>query len=155
MLFDAMGLSDELRGQTLPVLGSASFWFSIIGSVVLAIIPIIAINAYENSKDTELNRVLVRERTKIFADEKEAIEEDQQISSAPEDIIAPIQNVPEISGSVYPDAENPTGYAFEPPVASFETVKYGSELAQRHFGSVSSAQQLKNKIQLKLKRNFD
>ena len=138
-LMDVIGLSDELMGQTGPLLASSAFWFSIIGSVVLGIIPIIAINTIQNSQDTALNRVLVRERTKIFDKEEPTTPgpiEQQPFPTQDEDIIAPIQNVSDVTGSVYPDAENPTGYAFEPPVVSFDTVKYSSQAyTAAHFAS--------------------
>ena len=128
-IIDLMGLGKEIHGLTGPTLASASFWFSLIGSVVLAIIPIIAFNTIENSKDTLLNRVLVRERTHIFDNEKVG----KEVAPAPidatpdEDIIAPIKDIPETPAGAYPDTANPTGYAFAPPVASFETNRYEAQ----------------------------
>lgn len=128
-IIDLMGLGKEIYGLTGPTLASASFWFSLIGSVVLAIIPIIAFNTIENSKDTLLNRVLVRERTHIFDNEKVG----KEVAPAPidatpdEDIIAPIKDIPETPAGAYPDTANPTGYAFAPPVASFETNRYEAQ----------------------------
>lgn len=135
IVLDYMGVATEIRGLSVPTFGSSLFWFSVVGATVLATIPIIAINAWWNSRDTQLNRILVRERTHIFTHEvrqekpeekpiiQETIEPPKPVEPE-EEIIVPVSQPEEVKIGLYPDTENPTGYAFEPPVVSFDTVRY-------------------------------
>lgn len=136
IVLDYTGFATEIRGLSVPTFGSNLFWFSIIGATVLATIPIIAINAYFNSRDTCLNRILVRERTHIFDYEKASSSksvqeqtittEPERVVEEPEDIIVPVAKQEDVNIGAYPDVENPNGYAFEPPVNSFQTVRYNT-----------------------------
>lgn len=118
-LFDITGLTPELDGVTIPLLKSSIFYFSIAGATVLGTIPILAINTYWNSQDTLTNRILVEERGNRFLGFSKPKKEEKSDSN--KEIILDISNNDQKS---YPDDGNPTGYAFEPPAASYQTVSF-------------------------------
>ena len=86
------------------VFANSSFYFSIIGTAVLAIFPVVTIDAISNSRNIITNRVLISERSgktgiNIRKDVKEFI---------PPDPPKPMEES-------YPDKDNDTGFIFDEP----------------------------------------
>ncbi|KAH0795183.1 phospholipid-translocating P-type ATPase, flippase family protein [Histomonas meleagridis] len=99
------------------VFKNSSFYFSVIGTAVLSIFPVVTFDAIQNSRNIITNRVLVSERAgksgkKVRDEVKEFIPPDPEL---------PMDNV-------YPDKENNTGYIFDEPanVGMYHTMAHGA-----------------------------
>jgi len=130
IVIDSLGLAHEIRGLAKPTFSSSSFYFSLIGSTVIATIPIVAITTIQTSLNTFTNQVRFQERTGKVIRKSEIV---QRYDS--------IMEVPQLPEEKYPDDDNPTGYAFEPPVATFNTIRYDTVQTQ-----VFTADQIRSRI---------
>jgi magnesium-transporting ATPase (P-type) len=57
LVIDAMRLSPDMAGTTLPLFGSAFFWFSIFATSIFGMMISLARRAFENARDTPTMRV--------------------------------------------------------------------------------------------------
>lgn len=118
LIIDGMGLSMEIKGVSFSTLTNSHFYFSIIGTAVIAIIPVVAYNAISNSRNTITNRVLHIERHPIMH---------KDIRTEVAEFIPPPPEPPKSED--YPLS---SGYNFEAPVNIRKTLyntvqKYGSD----------------------------
>ncbi|KAH0790977.1 P-type ATPase [Histomonas meleagridis] len=57
IIIDLMKLSDDMVGITIPLMRNGMYWFVIIATSILAMIPVIIIRTIESSRDNLANRV--------------------------------------------------------------------------------------------------
>ncbi|OHT08713.1 phospholipid-translocating P-type ATPase, flippase family protein [Tritrichomonas foetus] len=113
LILDYSGLGKEIQGLSVPTLGSIQFWISIIGSVVLANLPVIAFKTVMNSLNLMTNKVMLIERTKVKAKEARRQFELKNIETEEQQIIGR-----------YVDEKNETGYNFDPPVSMYRIQRF-------------------------------
>ena len=122
LIIVATHMSYELQGAQ-SLLSSSIFYFSIIGTSVVGLAPVVAIDSISNSLVTIKNRVLVWERS------------DRKTTTVREEVEELLPPEPEIQADVYPDQQNLTGYAFDEPVSRSRTL-YETLMTQRRFSQI-------------------
>lgn len=131
LIVDLIQFSDDFRGVMIPLLGSSNFYFPIIGSVVLALLPILFYYTLDGSSDTTPNFVNYMEKSRKVGNtsspEFEDIIDDtfneglnKTISNNANALLEQNSENSEYNSfpkpDKYPDEKNETGYAFEPPL---------------------------------------
>ena len=105
MILDYIDLGKEVKGISLPILGTINFWISIAASVLLAMLPVLTIKTIDNAQDRITNKVMLIERTKVKA---KAVRKQFELQS--------LDSEQQVIGH-YIDETNETGYNFDPPVS--------------------------------------
>lgn len=109
-------LSMEVYQQGLEVFKQASFYASVVGTAIFAILPVITIDAIHNSLNIVTNHVLLHEKTKKHVSLRMTVEKFYP------------QPPPSTEVVVYPDNTNETGYNFDEPVPLSTSHRYKSVL---------------------------
>lgn len=110
-IFTNIKLSMNIYKTGIYTLANSSFYFSVIGTAVLAIFPVVVIDAISNSRNNITNRVLISER---------AGKSGSHVRDDVKEFIPPEQ--PKPLEESYPDKNNGTGFIFdEPATMQFHT----------------------------------
>ena len=130
IMLEKMNVSTELHGVG-SLFNESLFYFSIIGTSVLGLAPVVAIDSISNSLMNITNRVLVWERR------------DKKTNTVREEVEEFLPPEPEIQADVFPDQQNVTGYAFDEPVskAKFE---YETLMTRHRFEEVLPPSEFNN-----------
>ncbi|KAK8864038.1 hypothetical protein M9Y10_011732 [Tritrichomonas musculus] len=138
LVIDAIQLSDDFRGVMIPLLRSGLFYMPIIGSIILALIPILLYYTIENSLDNIRNMVNYMEKNRkvsnAFLEQASSDYEDERLASdsggrslneLDDDVVLTDKNDVEIDNNYdegsdtqkkgCKDDHNRTGYAFDVP----------------------------------------
>jgi hypothetical protein len=107
VVVSAMPVSMGLYKTGYLIFRQSSFYFSLLGAVVLAMSPVVSIANWERSQATEVNRIMYSERHGWL----------EQKVSLLEARVRPIpgEAFPQPDVPVYPDRLNPTGTVFDQP----------------------------------------
>jgi len=149
LIVDKFGLCKEITGFTGIIFSCPSFWLSVIGATILAILPIIAYNTIMNSQNTLTNRLAATQRSSIIPPLPQQQQprlplSQTQIDVDDEERVTTLQEK-EPPTSLYIDHDNETGYNFEPPVNSFATVPYAK---QQMFTTTNSREEIISKVRI-------
>ena len=113
IIMDVMNISIDLHGVTKTAFSSPIFYYSIIGTTMVALVPVVVIVTIDFSMNKIRNRVLSYERNPSGKKLREEVQE-----------FLPPEQVPPIS-TTYVDRNNENGYIFDEP-ANLERIRYQS-----------------------------
>jgi magnesium-transporting ATPase (P-type) len=106
-VLSVMPISMGLYRTGFLLFAESTFYFSLVGAVVVAMAPVVGLASWERGKDTEVNRIMYAERHGWFEMEQNLRDrKDQPV---------PGESIPQPVVPVYPDQTNPTGAVFDQP----------------------------------------
>lgn len=122
IIIQKLDLSPAFSDCGLALLDTKSFWFSVVGSTFLSLLPLVGYYAIKNSANTTVNKIRLKEKLEkrkkkgyqnadIHTSKAEG-EEPQSLASLYQSTLP--QNLTDQTAS-FPYQQNRTGFAFSPP----------------------------------------